>query len=141
MEISRAPPTTSDREQTNKSAMLVGLPIMGAARSVSTFFRVTTRTSPAWESLRMSAPSEDDAITNDILAALESLDDVQSASSDSEAVPDLDVEALRQSLNELKENDVQQWKDAFGSNAEVTDIDHNDASSEEDEGFEIVGTF
>jgi hypothetical protein len=56
----------------------------------------------------------------------------------------LDVEALKRGLSELKrreaEEDVQQWKAAFGETAEISDASPGDAD-EGGEGYEIVGTF
>ena len=55
----------------------------------------------------------------------------------------LDMDLLRQSLAQIMladaECDVQQWKDAFGESAEVTDA--ISSPLEDDEGFEVVGTF
>ena len=59
------------------------------------------------------------------------------------ALQSLDLEALKRDLSKIKrreeEDDAEQWRAAFGDNAQIMDasVDTDDG----DEGFEFVGTF
>ena len=75
-------------------------------------------------------------------------DDVQlpAETPDQSAAEQLDVDALRNELAQMRLNDAsqdeQKWLDAFGASAAVTDVSGSDADSDNDEGFELVsGTF
>ena len=84
----------------------------------------------------MSMPPEDE----------EQEDDTSSEEASEAAAAALDMEALKQSFGQFRQeeandedvvsdDEAQRWKDAFG------DVEVTEAAGDDDEGFEVVGTF
>lgn len=92
-------------------------------------------------------PDKLDGSLEDVFAAMDAAGG-QSDDADPEAsavaAAALDIAALKASLSSVASlegtADDQQWKSAFGSSAEITDVVAGDHSDDAD-GFEALGTF
>ena len=100
----------------------------------------------------MSTPEEEseEAVPDNVdnlQALLDAADDASAATTGPEETTTLDIASLKQSLASLKAqpddaaDDVQQWKSVFGEDAAITDIADKAPDDEEDDGFELAGTF
>ena len=73
----------------------------------------------------------------------------RSTATDLSGAQELDVEALKLSLAQVKVDEEQRWKDAFGAEAAVTYLrkesggqrNSGDEDADDSGGFEVVGTF
>jgi len=96
-----------------------------------------------WASPCMSsAPSDDEDSIENILLALDTTEAATDGAQEAVAAEtaNLDVASLKQTLASLKQQDEQQWKDAFGDKATISDVDPV-ASEGPDDGFDDIVTF
>ena len=91
-----------------------------------------------------SAPSDDEDSIENILLALDTTEAATDGAQEAVAAEtaNLDVASLKQTLASLKQQqqDEQQWKDAFGDKATISDVDPV-ASEGPDDGFDDIVTF